>query len=323
LEKSQSQNKMAKTATATKPSTKKAAAKKTAVKKTDAAPKKSILKKTDPSKKNVMKKTAQVKKTKDAKKTIAKTAKPKEKKSILKKSKKKTDEGNIALEPEKQTEFNEVLDSLNEEDCKPGTLYIGHIPHGFYEQQMRDYFTQFGTVLKVRLARSKKSGGYKGYGFIQFASDDVAEIAAEAMDGYLMFDRLLQCKVMSSHAQHRNIWKGANKKFVYQNRAERDQKLKQRVRTAEQNEKVVKRLVDRDERRRRKLEDLGIDYQFPSVEEQLKDSNGNEVVAGEQKSEAVVEAKDVEEKEDITSAAAVEQTSEKISKKKRKRTEDE
>merc|ERR1719376_405632 len=121
-----------------------------------------------------------------------------------------------------------------------------------------------------------------------------------------MFDRLLQCKVMSSHAQHRSIWKGANKKFVYQNRAGRDQKLKQRPRTAEQNEKVVKRLVDREERRRRKLEDLGIDYQFPSVEQQLKDSNENEVVADEGKSEVVAEDKDVEKKEDITSAVEVE-----------------
>ena len=39
---------------------------------------------------------------------------------------------------------------------KPGTIYIGHLPRGFYDEQLHGYFSQFGTVLKIRLARSKK-----------------------------------------------------------------------------------------------------------------------------------------------------------------------
>ena len=35
-------------------------------------------------------------------------------------------------------------------------IYIGHIPHGFYEEQMRGFFSQFGIVTRVRLSRSKK-----------------------------------------------------------------------------------------------------------------------------------------------------------------------
>lgn len=38
----------------------------------------------------------------------------------------------------------------------PGTLYLGRIPHGFYEKQLKAYFEQFGDVEKVRLARNKK-----------------------------------------------------------------------------------------------------------------------------------------------------------------------
>lgn len=37
-----------------------------------------------------------------------------------------------------------------------GLVYVGHIPHGFYEDQMKGYFTQFGTVTRVRLKRSTK-----------------------------------------------------------------------------------------------------------------------------------------------------------------------
>lgn len=39
--------------------------------------------------------------------------------------------------------------------CK-GIVYIGHIPHGFYEEQMKNYFKQFGKVTRVRVARSKR-----------------------------------------------------------------------------------------------------------------------------------------------------------------------
>lgn len=37
-----------------------------------------------------------------------------------------------------------------------GVIYLGHIPHGFYENEMRQYFSQFGTVTRLKLARSKK-----------------------------------------------------------------------------------------------------------------------------------------------------------------------
>lgn len=36
------------------------------------------------------------------------------------------------------------------------TLYLGRIPHGFYEEQMKEYFGQFGDVTRLRLARNPK-----------------------------------------------------------------------------------------------------------------------------------------------------------------------
>lgn len=37
-----------------------------------------------------------------------------------------------------------------------GVIYLGRIPHGFYEDQMRDYFSQFGEITRLRLSRNKK-----------------------------------------------------------------------------------------------------------------------------------------------------------------------
>eukprot|EP00516_Mucochytrium_quahogii_P007505 CAMPEP_0203746584 /NCGR_PEP_ID=MMETSP0098-20131031/1984_1 /ASSEMBLY_ACC=CAM_ASM_000208 /TAXON_ID=96639 /ORGANISM=" , Strain NY0313808BC1" /LENGTH=178 /DNA_ID=CAMNT_0050634737 /DNA_START=33 /DNA_END=566 /DNA_ORIENTATION=- len=42
---------------------------------------------------------------------------------------------------------------------KDGVVYLGHIPHGFYEEQMKGFFSQFGNVKQLRLSRSKKKRG--------------------------------------------------------------------------------------------------------------------------------------------------------------------
>ncbi|KAH9368199.1 hypothetical protein HPB48_010620 [Haemaphysalis longicornis] len=74
-----------------------------------------------------------------------------------------------------------------------GVVYVKHIPHGFYEEQMKKYFSQFGRVTNLRLSRSAKTGGSRGYAFIEFESEDVAKIVADTMDGYLFFNKILKC----------------------------------------------------------------------------------------------------------------------------------
>lgn len=35
-------------------------------------------------------------------------------------------------------------------------VFVGHLPRGLLEPQLREYFGQFGTVTRLRLSRSKK-----------------------------------------------------------------------------------------------------------------------------------------------------------------------
>ncbi|CAE7663075.1 nifk, partial [Symbiodinium pilosum] len=84
-----------------------------------------------------------------------------------------------------------------EEEKEPkGVVYLGHIPHGFFEPQMRMYFSQFGHVTRMRLARSRKTGGSKGYAFIEFKQESVAKIVASTMNKYLLFDKCLVCEFL-------------------------------------------------------------------------------------------------------------------------------
>jgi nucleolar protein 15 len=86
-------------------------------------------------------------------------------------------------------------------------IYIGHIPQGFFEQQMRSFFSQFGKVRKLKLFRSQRTGGSKGYGFLEFEDPSVAQVVAESMHGYLIQERQLVCHVVPIEKYHDGMFK--------------------------------------------------------------------------------------------------------------------
>ena len=57
-------------------------------------------------------------------------------------------------------------------------------------------FLQFGSVTNLRLGRSRKTGASRGFAFIEFRFVDVAKIVADTMNNYLMFEKLLKCKLV-------------------------------------------------------------------------------------------------------------------------------
>ncbi|KAL1892287.1 nucleolar protein [Ceratocystis pirilliformis] len=96
---------------------------------------------------------------------------------------------------------------------KPGVVYIGRIPHGFYETEMKQYFGQFGPILRLRMSRNKRTGASKHFAFIEFREESTASIVAKTMDNYLLFGHILKCKVVPTEKLHADVWKGANKRF--------------------------------------------------------------------------------------------------------------
>ena len=95
------------------------------------------------------------------------------------------------------------------------TIYLGHIPHGFYEKEMEGFFSQFGTVTNLRLSRSKRTGASKGYAFIEFGDAETASIAAKTMDKYLMHGKQLVAHVVPPETASRpKLFKGSDKPFL-------------------------------------------------------------------------------------------------------------
>jgi nucleolar protein 15 len=67
---------------------------------------------------------------------------------------------------------------------------------------MKQYFSQYGEVLAVKLARARKTSRSKGYGFIQFKYPEVAEIVADTMSGYLLLGKVLTAHVLSANLKN-------------------------------------------------------------------------------------------------------------------------
>lgn len=86
-------------------------------------------------------------------------------------------------------------------------IKLNNIPHGFYEDQMKKFFSQFGKVKNVILIRSKKTHKSRGFGFVEFGLPQVAKSAADAMHNYLFFNQVLKCRQMKRSDLPKNLFK--------------------------------------------------------------------------------------------------------------------
>ncbi|RDX84013.1 hypothetical protein CR513_35000 [Mucuna pruriens] len=165
-------------------------------------------------------------------------------------------------------------------------LYVGRIPHGFYEKEMEGYFGQFGTIKRLRIARNKKTGKPRHFGFIEFESPEVAKIVADTMHNYLLFEHLLQVHVIPTEHVHPRLWRGFNYRYkpldsVQIERKHHDKSDSQynvlfldvfipQERTLEEHKKLVEKIMKHDQKRRKRIEAAGIEYECPEIMRQRK-----------------------------------------------------
>ncbi|KAJ2476825.1 nucleolar protein [Coemansia sp. RSA 2320] len=172
-------------------------------------------------------------------------------------------QGKIDIDGKASAKIRARLDKLKKTSGKPGVVYIGRIPHGFYEEQMMGYFKQFGTIKRLRLSRNPSTGRSRHYAFIEFAHHEVAKIVAETMNNYLMFERLLKCSVVPEDKVHPRLFVNRNASIAPGQRLRAHQTAHNRQRTQTEVQAMVGRLVTKENKKRAKLAAAGIDYDFP------------------------------------------------------------
>lgn len=99
-----------------------------------------------------------------------------------------------------------------QKEREEGVVMVRHFPAAFTASAMKKYFSQFGTVIGVRMSRSKKTGRLQPHAMVLFAKSLVAKVAAEAMDNYLMFGKLMRCTFVPFNGYGRSLFKKQRKR---------------------------------------------------------------------------------------------------------------
>lgn len=144
-------------------------------------------------------------------------------------------------------------------------VFISRLPKGFYEPQLRKFFSQFGRVIAVTLGRNPKTGKTRHFGFVEFARQDVAEIAAASMDRYLLAGHRLECTLADEGTVIRNT---NFKKVPALGDHSRQEKYSAKAEAAlaeKTEEKIVEGFQKKQEKIRKVLEEAGVKYDFPSL----------------------------------------------------------
>jgi nucleolar protein 15 len=159
-----------------------------------------------------------------------------------------------------------------DEHAKPGrgVIYLGHIPYGFFEDQMKGFFSQFGTITRLRLARNKKTGNSRHHAFLEFQDEEVAKIVAQTMHGYMMFDRTLVCQYVSAERVHAGTFPVSAHKFRVIPWGKVARERHNKIRKPEEQKKRLTRLIRKEEKKRIQLQQMGIHYDFPGYKADLK-----------------------------------------------------
>ena len=170
---------------------------------------------------------------------------------------------NKELSKKKQAKLKKVAEFPGQ--SKPGVVYVGRIPHGFFENEMKAYFGQFGKILKLRLSRNKRTGASKHFAFIEFEDSSVADIVAKTMDNYLMFGHILKVKFVPEERVPADVWKGANKRFkkVPWNKI-KGRELEQGA-SEEQWEQRIELEQERRTKKAEKLKAIGYEFDAPEI----------------------------------------------------------
>jgi cold-inducible RNA-binding protein len=62
-------------------------------------------------------------------------------------------------------------------------LYVGNLSKQVTDAQLNELATPYGSLVSAAVATERTSGDSKGFGFVEFSSDDAARAAIAGLDG--------------------------------------------------------------------------------------------------------------------------------------------
>ena len=69
------------------------------------------------------------------------------------------------------------------------TLYVGNLPYTTTVEELQDLFEDYENVEDVRVITDRETGRSRGFGFVNFTSDEEAEKAIQTLNGHSLDSR--------------------------------------------------------------------------------------------------------------------------------------
>ncbi|KAK3166634.1 hypothetical protein QOZ80_1AG0048340 [Eleusine coracana subsp. coracana] len=77
-------------------------------------------------------------------------------------------------------------------------LFVGGLSYDTNETALKDAFSQHGDVIQVKVICHPRTGKSKGYGFVNFSSQDEAAAALRKMNGEVLDERNIRVEYANS-----------------------------------------------------------------------------------------------------------------------------
>lgn len=74
-------------------------------------------------------------------------------------------------------------------------LFVGNLDWSVKDEDLQQAFGQFGEITSARVVTDRMSGRSRGFGFVEYASDEAAEAAKQQMNGKDLKGRAIRVDV--------------------------------------------------------------------------------------------------------------------------------
>ena len=74
-------------------------------------------------------------------------------------------------------------------------VYVGNLSWGTNEETLQERFSEFGEVVSVTIIRDRESGRSRGFGFVEFSTENAAKAAIDGMNGMEVNGRFLRVNI--------------------------------------------------------------------------------------------------------------------------------
>ncbi|XP_076934470.1 glycine-rich RNA-binding protein 4, mitochondrial-like [Bidens hawaiensis] len=103
---------------------------------------------------------------------------------------------------------------LNAIRCMSSKLFVGGLSYQTDDYSLKEAFSGFGDVIEARVITDRESGRSRGFGFVNYTSDESASEAMKAMDGQELNGRSIRVSLATERAPRTDGFnRGPNRNF--------------------------------------------------------------------------------------------------------------